>query len=100
MASSRARGGGGRVNTELWHQIGDVFDRAINVDPPDLDEWLARTCGEDLELHQEVAKLLANDRIARQGALQARVKSTFVSMFADSPPRTIGPYRVLKEIGR
>jgi eukaryotic-like serine/threonine-protein kinase len=87
------------MNAERWRRIDDLFDRAGRVPIDETKSWLTRVCGRDRELRQEVADLLAHDRCAR-GFTQKHVRKAVVSLFPETRPRRIGPYRIERELGR
>ena len=49
------------------NDLHDVFDRAATLPPQDRAAFLARACGDNLALRQEVERLLAAD--ARAGSV-------------------------------
>ncbi len=54
------------MTPERWRRIGDLFERALEVDPPERDRWLATACGDDHELSLQVTRLLEDDERARR----------------------------------
>ncbi len=84
-------------------EIEDVFEEALDVPPDRRDEWLVARCGDDEALRREVdAMLLA---FARPNPLldgAARPIAALAARILDQPPpdRRIGPYRVVRELGR
>ncbi len=84
----------------------DVFDRAASLPPQDRAAFLARACGDNLALRQEVERLLAAD--ARAGSLftaeipvtataerepvaRARLRRTHGRAPASAPTSSSGP---------
>jgi tetratricopeptide (TPR) repeat protein/tRNA A-37 threonylcarbamoyl transferase component Bud32 len=74
------------------------------------EEWLTSACGGDTALHDEVASLVRADRaageflatpgLATPGALEAILEATAQADPSRLEGRRIGPYRVVRELGR
>jgi eukaryotic-like serine/threonine-protein kinase len=64
------------VSPERWRQIGELFDRAVCLPPPERTEWLRGACEGDDDLNAEVANLLAQDACAEQNAFLSKVEET------------------------
>jgi len=89
------------VKAERWRRIQDVFEAAVEIPVPERTAWLEGECGEDSELLSEVLSLLAagmGDRVAEiiSGSAEAVIRSKATDMSG----HTIGPYRILSELGR
>ena len=52
------------MTPERWHQIGELFKLAVQIDPAGREAWLRAACGRDDDLRAEVARLLAQDERA------------------------------------
>lgn len=87
------------METERWGRIQKIFHEGLRRVGEDRRAFVSAECGNDTELRDEILKMLAAEaapthevaeRIAQAaaGATEARV------------PQSIGPYRVLREIGR
>ncbi|MDX2151471.1 MAG: serine/threonine-protein kinase [Bryobacteraceae bacterium] len=87
------------MNADRWRQIEEIFHRAVEVSPAELDGFLERECGGDAELGREVRSLLAEDRGEAAGIGQA-VKQAVVALEQQAPARRVGPYQLLERIGR
>jgi eukaryotic-like serine/threonine-protein kinase len=87
---------------ERWQLVKSIFDRVVECDPAVRDELLKKECGDDQELLEEVQKLLASDKPQTDSVLVSPVGSGLGAALAQDPiiGREIGPYRVLREIGR
>ena len=86
-----------------WFRVRDLFERAMERDPAELDAWLAREASGDYRLIEEVRSLLAHH--TRAGSfLSAPVGEQVVGLLAETPPlqegQQIGPYTVEREVGR
>jgi serine/threonine-protein kinase len=96
---------------ERWEEVDRLFDAAIDLPESARDSFLTRACGGDRELHDAVRALLAAEArsagmfeapdagVTRAALweLSARIGET-----SDAPAdlAQIGPYRVLRELGR
>jgi serine/threonine-protein kinase len=69
-------------------EIEDLFEAALERPRDGRDAWLETTCGEDVDLLAEVQALLTAHEMAEE-AFAAVERSS-----------TIGPYRLIREIGR
>jgi serine/threonine protein kinase len=91
------------VNAEQWRRTRDLFERALDEAPADVHAWLGRVAADDSAVRAEVASLLEHHTQAGEflsqpeGGLLADVLSD-EPRFA--PGETIGPYVVIREVGR
>jgi serine/threonine-protein kinase len=86
-----------------WQRVRDVFERAIEEQPADLDAWLAREAADSPDVRSEVRSLL--DHHSRAGRfLTEPPANQFPSLLAEDDAfeagRVIGPYTVVRELGR
>ncbi|AMV40061.1 serine/threonine-protein kinase [Planctomyces sp. SH-PL62] len=49
------------MTPERWRRVGDLFDEALRLAPDDRTAWLRAACGDDAELLDATARLLARD---------------------------------------
>ncbi|MFN2576448.1 MAG: protein kinase [Pyrinomonadaceae bacterium] len=92
------------TNSGQWQRLNEIFAAALEVGPEREDELLQQACSGDEQLQREAEAILL---AARQADSRGFLKS---DVFADGarvlvaneiPPGTmIGPYRVVREIGR
>jgi serine/threonine protein kinase len=89
-------------------RVREVFDAAAELSPAEREVLLARACGEDAALRAEVEQLLDSLDEAGDFIEQSAVE-LFLESVADQPAREstaemlgrrIGPYRILRELGR
>ncbi len=84
-----------------WLRIRDLFERAIDQNPPNVRAWLDREADGDLDVQAEVMSLLEHHR--RAGAFLTEPPDIELDP-ADDPPlepgRVIGPYTIVREAGR
>ncbi len=89
------------MTPERWHQIREVFDRAVPLDSKERATYLDAVCASDSELRHEVESLLFSDREAGTGFLNTPA----VDLRQPEHPaatrvgRRIGAYNILEEIG-
>ncbi|MEZ4587829.1 MAG: hypothetical protein R2909_15695 [Gemmatimonadales bacterium] len=84
-----------------WERVQALFLQAASLAEKDRAAFLARECGEDRELIDEVRALVVED--ARAGSILDRglgnVAGDLVGGEAGGPDLHFGPYRVLSRIG-
>jgi serine/threonine protein kinase len=87
------------MTSERWGEIKAVLAGVLETDPKDRSATLDRLCHDDAELRREVEGLLAYEDKAE--ALLNTVAAPGTSLRAPAPaPQAIGPYRILRELGR
>ena len=86
---------------EKRERIEEIFLQAADVTPLERAALLDRMCGGDTEIRMEVESLLRADTTG-ESAVCAAIESEVASMLDESSPVDIrlGPYRLLKQIGR
>jgi serine/threonine protein kinase/tetratricopeptide (TPR) repeat protein len=87
------------MTPERWKQAEDLFNRALDEPVTTREAWLAKECAGDDEMRREVAGLLASDAQTKSN-LAGSVKSAVLSLEATPPARFVGPYELLRELGR
>jgi non-specific serine/threonine protein kinase/serine/threonine-protein kinase len=93
------------VQAERWQRVEEIFQTALDCAPQQRAAWLDEACGLDLELRCEVDSLLAahdsGDGNFTQPAAFAEALKVLEQRSAESQAgRRIGPYRVIRELGR
>jgi serine/threonine protein kinase/tetratricopeptide (TPR) repeat protein len=82
-----------------WAEVKTILANLLETDPSQRAAEIDRLCGSDSELRSSVESLLAREQKA--GALLDSAAVPGAEWRAEAPaPETIGPYRVVKEIGR
>jgi non-specific serine/threonine protein kinase/serine/threonine-protein kinase len=76
------------VTAERWERVKQIVADALDLGRDDRPQFLQQQCGADLDLRHDVETLLSADE----------PNSGFLEL--DRPPEQIGPYRVVREIGR
>jgi serine/threonine protein kinase len=81
-------------------EIDGVFDEALDLKPDQRNAWLSGRCSHDAALRAEVEALLAAHELPA-GILERRL-ALAAAASVDEPlrDRRIGPYRVVRELGR
>jgi eukaryotic-like serine/threonine-protein kinase len=77
-------------------RVESVFEAALDADPASRAEFVAAACGDDPALQAAVMSLIAAHARA-EGVLESDPRGL---MDATTAPQRLGPYRVLREIGR
>jgi serine/threonine protein kinase len=90
------------MTPERWQKVEEIFNHALELHSEERAAWLAEACQGDPELQSEVSSLLESDAAA--GFVGANVKAAVVSLneenARESEGRRVGPYRLVREIGR
>jgi tetratricopeptide (TPR) repeat protein len=91
------------MNAERWQAIGDLFEQALPLPAGERTVLLDDACGPDEELRREVVSLLASHNAAG-GFVQQRIDRALVTFYqtsvAGAQPARVGPYRLIRELGR
>ena len=90
------------ISAERWSRVKELFEAALERDPAERPGFLAAACAGDDELRREVEALLAADR-ETDSFLEEPAPALFGLVVGDTDPalgHRIGPYRILREIGR
>jgi serine/threonine protein kinase len=92
------------MNPQRWQAVGELFDGALAVADGARDAWLDRASVGDAELRNEVLSLLASYNARPGGFVQHRIKTALAAFCAVNPapsqPVRVGPYRLIRELGR
>ena len=99
------------LDPERWRRVSRLYDEVVELDGAERAAYLEQACSGDPRLRAEVEELLASDE--RMGAFLERPAGedggTLMSRLADgetpleverAPGSRIGPWRVLREVGR
>ena len=96
------------MTPERWSQIEEIFQTALDLPLVERAKYVHDTCGDDVELRDEVEKLLAQFDESSDFIEQPIVADSGIGVFAsliddgDDPVlgRQIGNYRIEREVGR
>ncbi len=83
-----------------WSRIEAAFDELLDLEAADRPEALARLRVRDPALGREVAALLAADEAPGDPLGEAVSDALERSVTEERTPESIGPYRILRELGR
>jgi serine/threonine protein kinase len=90
------------VTPERWNKVKAIFEEAVRREGQARADFLTAECGADGPLRIEVERLLAaHDRADGFLETPAGIEHGLLdAAAAGNPPSSIGPYRVLRELGR
>ena len=80
-------------------EIEEVFEEALDLQPDQRGAWLSDRCARDSALRAEVEALLAAHE-SPPGILERRIVAPTALAEEPTRDRRIGPYRVVRELGR
>jgi tRNA A-37 threonylcarbamoyl transferase component Bud32 len=88
---------------DRWRRVRDLFERAFEESPVDIDDWLDREGVTDALLREEVLSLVRHHKVA--GSFLAEDAGHRLSQFiGDSPVletgQVLGQYTIVRELGR
>jgi hypothetical protein len=92
------------VTPERWKQVNDLFHAALERSPAERAAFLSQAAGGDDRLRRDVESLLAT-HAASNGFLETPAWGVAPELMFDTQEstlagKTVGPYRVIDEIGR
>ena len=92
------------MTPERWLAIGELFDLALAAPTNERTALIDRVSGTDEEVRREVRSLLASHNAAPGGFVQKRIDVALESFHrtstAAAAPARVGPYRLVRELGR
>jgi len=99
MSAGDARG------DDRWKRIDRLFDRALDLPEAEQAAMLAAECADDPELERAVRALLTAAQASEHefdvpARTVAREALTELGERLDPPPERVGPFRIVREIGR
>src|SRR5262245_49886870 len=92
------------MTTEQWRKIRNLFEEALDLEPSARAEFLSsKSCGDE-QIHAQVAQMLrdhdeAADFLERPLGINASAV-VLADESRQATGRMIGPYRIVREIGR
>src|SRR5512145_1806702 len=91
---------GNRMTPERWQQVKHLFQSVVERETSERAAFLDQACAGDPDLRRELETLLASDERA-ENFLEAPAAKLRTDQPAESPSgRRIGPYQIVREIGR
>ena len=90
------------MNPQRWQAVGELFERAAALPPGEQTLCVERGSAGDDELRNEVLSLLANHQALPGGFVQEKIKNAVISFYQANitRPTSIGPYRLIRELGK
>jgi serine/threonine protein kinase len=90
------------LRPERWSRVKELFEAALEKPPAERSAWLDGLSGIDPEVREEVERRLRMGDSSRGPADTGPtlVRPRGESGGAERPPRRVGPYRLIEEIGR
>lgn len=83
------------MDASQWARVNEVFHRALELEGEARAQYLAEACGDDAALLGEVRSLLAADAQA-----SGFLATPAAAAPTEEAPQAIGPWRVVRELGR
>ncbi|MGJ5815150.1 protein kinase domain-containing protein [Paludibaculum fermentans] len=90
------------MGPDNWKRVEELFNEAVELPKAERARWLDEQCAGDAELRTEVLALLDSDEAA-QGFVEQEVAGAVLELHsrrAAPETRRIGPYRLVRELGR
>ena len=90
------------VDPDRWRRVNEIFARVVEAEEDERPERLRALAADDAHLASEVESLLRADAAA-QASAEPFLKRAFVEAPGEDDPvegERIGPYRLLRQIGR
>jgi tetratricopeptide (TPR) repeat protein/tRNA A-37 threonylcarbamoyl transferase component Bud32 len=91
------------MNATRWQAIGNLFEQALALPAGARTALIDDECAGDADLRREVVSLLASHDAAG-GFVQQRIHGALTTFHetsvANAPPARVGPYRLIRELGR
>src|SRR6476659_4739079 len=92
------------MTPEAWRRAGELFHEALEIALEDRTRWVENACQGDAELHRALDSLLESDRVAANGFFKKQVKAGVIALYEEEvrthTPRRVGPYWIVRELGR
>ena len=92
------------MTPERWQAVGELFELALAAPANERTILIDRLAQTDDEVRREVRSLLASHQAAPGGFVQKRIDAALESFHqtstAVSAPTRVGPYRLMRELGR
>jgi eukaryotic-like serine/threonine-protein kinase len=92
------------MNPGRWEAVGELFEQALSLPAGERTACVDRASDGDDELRREVISLLASHKAAPGGFVQEKIKNAVISFhetkLAVTQTARVGPYRLIRELGR
>jgi eukaryotic-like serine/threonine-protein kinase len=92
------------MNPQRWEAVGELFDKALALPMAERTACVERESAHDEELRHEVMSLIASHKAVPGGFVQEKIKNAVLSFHEvkvnEADPTHVGPYRLVRELGR
>ena len=92
------------MTPERWKLVGELFHTALDKPPEQRKRWVEEACKDDPELRAEVLSLLGSDAVAGDGFIEKKVQPAVATLLQTNEQnglqQRVGPYRLVRELGR
>lgn len=92
------------MTPERWRTVGELFHAALDKPEETRKQWVEDVCAGDAELRAEVLSLLGSDAVAGDGFITKKVQPAVATLLQSNGrpgvPEHVGPYRLVRELGR
>jgi tetratricopeptide (TPR) repeat protein/tRNA A-37 threonylcarbamoyl transferase component Bud32 len=92
------------MNPQRWEAVGELFDKALSLPVGERTACVERESAQDDELRREVMSLIASHKAAPGGFVQEKIKNAVLSFHevkvSEVEATHVGPYRLVRELGR
>ncbi len=92
------------MDSQRWQKVEALFNEALELPAAQRKAWLGRACGDDLDLFNEVESLLDSDSEDPAELIVSQVQNAVVGLRTNQDAtvegRRIGPYSLVRELGR
>jgi serine/threonine protein kinase/Tfp pilus assembly protein PilF len=87
------------MDSNRWQTVRNLFERALEYDSAERKNFLAKACGGDNELLEEVLSLLAADSEADSLLEKSPLETLEIGSSTIPNNKQVGPYRIIERIG-
>ena len=92
------------MHEDQWREVKTIFDAVCGLDEAECEVFLSRACARAPELRAEIESLLSArtkaDALLNTAVLQENFKTLAGAVADPNLGRRLGPYRLVREIGR
>jgi hypothetical protein len=88
------------MNQERWPEVKSILERALEIPSAERETFVSGACHGDDDLLQEVKQYLACTTAAEMLLPEGGFSEMAVAASGGTPPERVGPYRIVREIGR